>query len=133
MAGSQAESEDKLALSRLFFVGLSEMSSVLPVVMQHPVLLDVASREALVKTDEPLAPSQFRGFRLHTVWTTQAGEDLICHVAFPRFLGEARENSSGTYTEPEDGGKPQATIQQPLEHSLRPCPPLDTRHTPTVA
>ena len=57
MAGSQAESEDKLALSRLLFVGLSEMSSVLLVVMQHPVLLDVASREALVKTDEPLAPS----------------------------------------------------------------------------
>ena len=89
MAGSQAESEDKLASSQPLFVGLSEMSSVLLVVMQHPVLLDVASREALAKTDKPLAPSQFRGFRLHTVWTTQAGEDLVCHVAFPHFLGEA--------------------------------------------
>ena len=89
MVGSQAESEDKLGLSRLLFVGLSEMSSVLPVVVQHPVLLDVASREALVKTDEPLAPLQFRGFRLHTVWTPQAGEDLVHHVAFPRFLGKA--------------------------------------------
>ena len=89
MAGSQAESEDKLASSRLLFVGLSEMSSVLPVVMQHPVLLDVASREVLVKTDEPLVPLQFRGFRLHTVWTQQAGEDLVHHVAFPCFLGEA--------------------------------------------
>ena len=89
MAGSQVESEDKLASSRLHFVSLSEMSSVLPVVVQHPVLLDVASREALVKTDEPLAPLQFRGFRLHTVWTQWPGEDLIHHVAFPHFLGKA--------------------------------------------
>ena len=89
MTGSQAELEDKLALSRLLFVSLSKLSSVLLVVMQHPVLLDVASREVLAKTDEPLAPFQFRGFRLHTVWTPQAGEDLIHHVAFPQFLGEA--------------------------------------------
>ena len=89
MAGSQAKSEDKLASSQLLFVSLSEMSSVLLVVMQHPVLLDVASREALAKTDEPLAPLQFRGFRLHTVWTQQAGEDFVHHVAFPHFLGEA--------------------------------------------
>ena len=88
MAGSQAESEDKLVSSRLLFVGLSEMSSVLPVVVQHPILLDVASRETLMKTDEALAPLQFRGFRLHTVWTQQPGEDLVCQVAFPRFLGE---------------------------------------------
>ena len=65
------------------------MSSVLLVVMQHPILLDMASREALAKTDEPLVPSQFRGFRLHTVWTPQAREDLVRHVAFPHFLGEA--------------------------------------------
>ena len=58
-------------------------------VVQHPILLDVASRGALAKTDEPLAPLQFRGFRLHTVWTLQAGEDLVRHVAFPHFLGEA--------------------------------------------
>ena len=89
MASSQAESEDKLASSQLLFVGLSEMSSVLPMVVQHPILLDVASRETLMKTDEPLAPLQFRGFRLHTVWTQQPGEDLVRQVAFPRFLGKA--------------------------------------------
>ena len=65
------------------------MSSVLPVVVQHPILLDMATRETLTKTDEPLAPLQFRGFRLHTVWTQQSGEDLVCQVAFPHFLGEA--------------------------------------------
>ena len=85
MAGSQAESEDKLTSSQLLFVGLSEMSSVLPVVVQHPILLDVATRETLTKTDEPLAPLQFRGFRLHT----QPGEDLVHQVVFPCFLGEA--------------------------------------------
>ena len=117
MAGSQAELEDKLASSRLLFVGLSEMSSVLPVEMQHPVLLDVASREVLVKTDEPLAPSQFRGFRLHTVWTTQAGEDLIRHVGFPRFLGEA--DSPMLEYEPER--IPQELIQSPkMVVNLRP-------------
>ena len=89
MAGSQAESEDKLVSSRLLFVGLSEISSVLPMVVQHPVLLDVASREMLMKTDEPLASLQFRGFRFHTVWTQQPGEDLVRQVAFPHFLGEA--------------------------------------------
>ena len=65
------------------------MSSVLPVVVQHPVLLDVATRETLMKTDEPLAPFQFRGFRLNTVWTQQPGEDLVHQVVFPHFLGEA--------------------------------------------
>ena len=89
MAGSQAESEDKLTSSRLLFVSLSEMSSVLPVAVQHPVLLDMATRETLMKTDEPLAPLQFRGFRLHTVWTQQPGEDLAHQVVFPHFLGEA--------------------------------------------
>ena len=89
VAGSQAESEDKLTSSRLLFVSLSEMSSILPVVVQHPVLLDVATRETLMKTDEPLAPLQFRGFRLHTVWTQQPGEDLVRQVVFPHFKGEA--------------------------------------------
>ena len=93
------------------------MSSVLLVVMQHPVLLGVASREVLVKTDEPLAPSQFRGFRLHTVWTMQAGEDLIHHVAFPSFLGEA--DSPMLEYEPER--IPQELIQSPkMVVNLRP-------------
>ena len=64
------------------------MSSVLPVVGQHPVLLDVATRETLTKADEPLTPLQFRGFRLHTIWTQQPGENLAHQVAFPCFLGE---------------------------------------------
>ena len=89
MAGSHAESEDKLNTARLLFVNLSEMSGVLPVVMQHPVLLDMVMREAMMKTGEPMTPLHFRGFRLHTIWTQQPGEDLVCQVAFPHFLGEA--------------------------------------------
>ena len=76
------------SLVSTLFVGLSEMSSVLPVVVQHPVLLDMASRKTLTKTDEALAHLQFRGFRLQTVWTQQPGEDLVRQVVFPRFLGE---------------------------------------------
>ena len=88
IAGSQTESEDKLTSSRLLFVSLLEMSSVLLVAVQHPILLDVATREMLMKTDEPLTPHKFRGFMLHTIWTQQPGEDLTHQVAFPHFFGE---------------------------------------------
>ena len=43
----------------------------------------------MTKTGEPMAPLYFRGFRLHTVWTQQPGEDLVHQIAFPHFLGEA--------------------------------------------
>ena len=99
VAGSHAESEDKLNSSRLLFVNLSEMSGLLPVAVQHPVLLDVVMREAMMKTGEPMTPLYFRGFRLHTVWTLQPGEDLVRQVAFPHFLGEA--TSSMLEYEPE--------------------------------
>ena len=41
-----------------------------------------------MKTGEPMDPLYFRGFRLHTVWTQQPGEDLVHQIAFPCFLGE---------------------------------------------
>ena len=67
-AGSDKESGDKLTASRLIFVSISEMSDVIPVAVQHPVLLDVASKEAVEDTGEPMSPLSFRGSRLHTVW-----------------------------------------------------------------
>ena len=117
MAGSHVESEDKLNLSRLLFVNLSEMSGVLPVAVQHPILLDMATREAMTKTGEPMAPLHFRGFRLHTVWTQQSGEDLAHQVAFPHFFGEA--TSSMLEYEPER--LPQDLTQgQKMAVNLRP-------------
>ena len=89
MAGSQTESEDRVTSSRLLFVSLSEMSSVLPVAMQHPILLDVATREMLEVSEEPPAPVQLRGFKLHTVWTQQPGEDLTHWVGFPHLFGKS--------------------------------------------
>ena len=91
-AGSKEESEDKLTASRLLFVNISEMSNVIPVVVQHPILLDVASKKAMEDTGEPMSPLSFRGFRLHTVWIQQPGGELACHITFPCFLGES--NSS---------------------------------------
>ena len=88
-AGSQTESEDRVTSSRLLFVSPSEVSSVLPVAMQHPILLDVASREMLEVSEEPPAPVQLRGFRLHTVWTQQPGEDLTHRVGFPHLFGKS--------------------------------------------
>ena len=72
-AGSDKELGDKLTASRLVFMSISEMSDVIPVAVQHPILLDVASKEAVEDTGEPMFPLSFRGFRLHTVWTHQPG------------------------------------------------------------
>ena len=91
-AGSDELSEDKLTASRLLFVNISEMSDVIPVVVQHPVLLDMASKEAMGDTGEPISPLSFRAFRLHTISSQQPGGELACHITFPHFLGES--NSS---------------------------------------
>ena len=88
-ASSDKESEDKLTASCLVFVSISKMSDVIPVVVQHPILLDVASKEAMEDTGESMSPLSFRGFRLHTVWTQQPGGGLAHHIPFPHFLGES--------------------------------------------
>ena len=88
-AGSDKELGDKLTASRLIFVSISKMSDVIPVVVQHPVLLDVTSKEAMEDTGEPMSPLSFRGFRLHTVWTQQPGGGLAHHIPFPHFLGKS--------------------------------------------
>ena len=98
-AGSNMESEDRLNASRLLFVNIFEMSDVIPVVVQHPILLDVAIKEAMTSTGEPMAPLSFRGFRLHTVWIQQPGGDLVRQITFPHFLGEG--TSSMLEYEPE--------------------------------
>ena len=69
------------------------MSDVIPVATQHPVLLDVATKETMMKTGEPMAPFSFRGFRLHIIWTQESGV------------------SPGPDAGPKDGDKPQATVQ----------------------
>ena len=78
-----------MSASRLLFVNISEMSNVIPVVIQHPILLDVASKEAIEDTGEPMSPLSFRNLRLHTVWTQQPGGELAQHIPFPHFLGKS--------------------------------------------
>ena len=56
--GSQMESEEKVTSSQLLFVSLLEMSSMFSVALQHPVLLDLASRDMLEVSEEPPAPAQ---------------------------------------------------------------------------
>ena len=116
-AGSSVESEDKLNSSRLIFVNFSEMSDVIPVATQHPVLLDVATKETMMRTGEPMAPLYFRGFRLHTVWTQQSGGDLVHQVAFSCFLGE----TTSPMLEYEPEKFPQGLMQGPkMVINLRP-------------
>ena len=88
-ASSDKELEDKLTASRLLFVSISEMSDVIPVTVQHPVLLDVASKEAVEDTGEPMSPLSFRSFRLHTIWTQKPRGELAHNVPFPHVLGES--------------------------------------------
>ena len=116
-AGSSVESEDKLKSSHLIFINVFEMSDMIPIATQHPVLLDVATKETMKRTGEPMAPLSFRGFRLHTVWTRQSGGDLVCQVTFPRFLGET--TMSMLEYEPEKF--PQGLMQGPkMVINLRP-------------
>ena len=88
-AGSSVESADKLSSSHLISVSISEMSDVIPFAVQHPVLLDVATKDTMTRTGKPMAPLSFSSFRLHTVWTWQSGGELARQVTFPHFLGEA--------------------------------------------
>ena len=88
-AGSDKELGDKLTAPCLVFVSISEISDVIHVAVQHPILLDVASKEAMEDTGEPMSPLSFRGFRLHTVWTQQPGGGLAHNILFPHFLGKS--------------------------------------------
>ena len=58
-AGSSADSTDKLDSSRFILVTVSEMSDMIPVATPHPVFLDLATKEAMERTGEPLAPLWF--------------------------------------------------------------------------
>ena len=91
-AATNEESENRLDEPRLLFMNISEMSDVIPVAVQHPVLLDLTSKEVMGGTGEPVSPLSFRGFRLHTTWTQSPGGELTHHISFPRFLGKG--NSS---------------------------------------
>ena len=119
-AGSDEESEDRLSASRLLFVSISKMSDVIPVAVQHPVLLDVASKEAIEEAGEPMSPLSFRGFRLHSIWTQQSGGELAHQITFPHFLGE----SSSSLLEYESEKIPQGLRQgQKRVLSLKPPSP----------
>ena len=58
-AGSSADSANKLNSSHLILVTVSEMSDVIPVTAQHPIFLDVATKETMKGTSEPMAPLSF--------------------------------------------------------------------------
>ena len=87
--GSQSVSEDRITSSKLLFVNPSEASCIVLTALQHPILLDVANRAMLEVREEPPAPAQLRGFRLHTLWSQQPGGELICQIGFPRLFGES--------------------------------------------
>ena len=108
-ADSSVESVNRPSSSRLIFVTVSEMSDMIPVVSQHPVFLDMATKETRTRTGEPMAPLSFRGFRLHTVWNRPPGGDSVHQVTFPHLLGEA----TAPMLEYEQEKFPQSLLQGP--------------------
>ena len=70
-AASNEESENRLDAACLLFMDIFEMSDVIPVVVRHPILLNLASQETMGGTGEPVSPLSFRG--LDTA--SQRGDD----------------------------------------------------------
>ena len=114
---SSRESANRLSSSCLIFVNISEMSDVIPVAVQHPVLLEVATKDTITSTGEPMSPHSLRGFRLHTVWHQPSGEDSVCQVAIPHFQGE----TTASMLEYKPEKLPQDLMQGPkMTINLRP-------------
>ena len=86
---SSEDSTDKLDSTCFILVSISEMSEVVPVVTPHPIFLDVAGKEVMEKTGEPLAPLWLWGFRLHTVWSRPPGKEPVHQITFPHLRGDA--------------------------------------------
>ena len=86
---SSEDSTDKLDSAHFILVSISEMSEVVPVVMLHPIFLDVGGKEVMEKTGKPLAPLWFWGFRLHTVWSQPPREEPVHQITFPHLQGDA--------------------------------------------
>ena len=107
--GSSADSADKLSSSHFILVTVSEMSDVIPVVMQHSIFLDLATKETMERTGKPLASLSFQGFRLHTVWNRPPGGDSVHQVTFPHLRGEA----TAPMLEYEQEKFPQSLLQGP--------------------
>ena len=82
-AASNEDSTDKLDSTHFILVSISEMSEVVPVTTPHPIFLDVAGKEVMEKTGEPLAPLWFQGFRLQTVWSQPPGKEPVHQITFP--------------------------------------------------
>ena len=115
--GSSVDLVNKLDSSHFILVTVLEMSDVIPVAVLHPIFLDVATKEAMERTGEPLALLWFQGFRLHTVWNQPSGGEPVHQVAFPHLRGEA----STPMLEYEQEKFPQSLLQGPkMSINLRP-------------
>ena len=119
---SSEDSTDKLDSTRFILVPISEMSEVMPVAQPHPIFLDVAGKEVMEKTGEPLAPLWFWGFRLHTVWSWPPSEEPVHQIAFPRLQGEV----TAPMLEYEPENFPQSMQQGPK--MAIPLRPPSSRH-----
>ena len=107
--GSSMELANRLSSSCLILVTVLEMSDVISVASQHPIFLDVATKETMERTGKPMAPLSFRGFRLHTVWNQLPRGDPVHQVTFPHLLGEA----TTPMLELEQEKFPQSLLQGP--------------------
>ena len=113
---SSEGSTDKLDSARFILVSVSEISDI-PVMMPHPIFLDVGSKEVMEKTGKPLAALWFHSFRIHTVWSQPPGGEPVHQITFPCLRGYA----TAPMLEYEPEKFPQSMQQEPkMVISLRP-------------
>ena len=121
-AASSEDSTNKLGSAHFILVSISETSEVVPVMMPHPIFLDVGGKEVMEKTGKPLALLWFWGFRLHTVWSRPPGREPVHQIAFPHL----QEDATTPMLEYEPEKFPQSMRQGPKWRYLSGLLPVST-------
>ena len=86
---SKVEVDMRLTNSHLMFIQVTEASKVIPHPTVRPLFLDVLKSRAIMDSNAPRSPQDFRAFRLHKVSLIE-GETSTMQVAILRLQGQNR-------------------------------------------
>ena len=83
---SKAEADQRATDSCPMFVQIEVASKVIPHLPVRPLFLDIIKAEAIMDSDAPRSPQDFRAFWLHKV-SLDGGDTSTMQVALPRLQG----------------------------------------------
>ena len=86
-----AEVDKKITAPHLMFVGINEVSKVIPLPYVQPLFLDVPTTSDVTDSKKPQSPCAFRAFRLHRVIYTE-GRTVRTQVAYLRLGGKTKSH-----------------------------------------